>query len=365
MGLRFVILAALAAALVLPSVASASSAASLATFELVERLPTTKEASAGTEVALSTLAEDGGSLHRLLAGRLEAGTLLANFLGGISFSPDGTEIAFAAEAKPETKGSQAIYLIGSDGSGLRRLRGTEGGTEPHFSPDGGTIAFSRSRLRLPKIDPTKFPPIRGKGYSSTTAWLLDLATGKARRLTPWRNGLSLKPGSFSPDGGTLALTRVDDHRRGTEILLWPLGGGKKRVLTDLGEEPDYSPDGSRIAFVGYQHPVRVEAEENQGYVIGDLYSIGVDGTGLRRLTDNKAIETSPAWDPSGSRIAFVEAKPDQSWIPGLSNLFPNGNRIREMSVDGTCARTIRSAPNVAFYAVAWRPGGTAAGPVTC
>lgn len=358
MGAWLVLLAALAVALVLPAAASASSAPALATFEVIDPLSPTKEVDK-SEAALSTLAEDGGSLRRLLAGRLESGALLPDFFGGLSFSPDGTEIAFTAEATPEKKGSRAIYLIGSDGSGLRRLPGTEGGSEPRFSPDGTTIAFSRSRLRMPKIDPTKTPPIRGKGYSSTTTWLLDVATGKARWLTPWRNGLEISPGSFSPDGKTLALTRLDSRRHRIEILLRPLAGGPIRVLTELGEEPAFSPDGSRVVFVGYQHPVHVEAEENQGYVIGDLYSIGVDGTGLRRLTDNKAIETSPVWDPSGTRIAYVEAQPDHSFIADLVNLFPTGNRLREMNADGTSARTIRSAPNVALYSVAWRPEASA------
>jgi Tol biopolymer transport system component len=120
-----------------------------------------------------------------------------------------------------------------------------------------------------------------------------------------------------------------------------------------------------VAFIGYRDAIRVEAEENQDYAIGEIYSIGVDGKGLRRLTDNKAIETSPAWDPSGNRIAYVEAKPDHSWISGLANLFATGNRIREMNADGTCGQTVRSVPKVGLYGVAWRPGGPADGPIGC
>jgi Tol biopolymer transport system component len=364
---RLTALATLTAALVLPPIASASPVSTLATFEMLKRLPSEQEASVeNTEVALSTLAENGGFPHRLLAVPFEVGdTLVPDFFGGVSFSPDGTEIAFTAAAEPEKAGSKAIYLIGSDGSGLRRLPGTAGAEDPHFSPDGTTLAFARSRFRTPKINWKKPLAPLGKGYSSTTTWLLDLATGKAQRLTPWRNGLSVEPGSFSPDGATIVLTRADQHRRRSEILLWRLGRGPTRVLTQVGEEPDFSPDGSRIVFVGYQHPVHVEAEENQGYYIGDLYSIGVDGKDLRRLTDNKAIETSPVWDPSGTRLAYVEAKPDRSWLPGASNLFPTGNRIREMNADGTCARTIRSAPKVGLYDVAWSPGATPAGPLGC
>lgn len=331
-------------------------AASLATFELIEHPRPPKEVPLeGLEVSLSILSGRGGAPDQVVETPFEGGGILLDFFGGISFSPDGSEIAFTAEAKPETEGSRAIYLIDADGTNLRRLSGTQGAEGPRLSPDGTTLAFSRTKLRSPKIDLEKLPPIRGGHYSSTTTWILDLASGKARRLTPWRNGLDIAPGSFSPDGGTLALTRRDEHRRRLEILLRPLSGGPTRVLTELGEEPAFSPDGRRIAFVGYRNPIRIKAEENQDYVIGEIYSIGVDGKGLRRLTDNKSIETSPAWDPSGARIAYVETRPDHSWIPGLANLFPIGNRIRQMNADGTCGRTVRSAPKVALYGVSWRP----------
>lgn len=47
------------------------------------------------------------------------------------------------------------------------------------------------------------------GFSSTSAWLLDRLGGGQRRLTPWRNGLHVEPSSFSPDGSTLALSRSE------------------------------------------------------------------------------------------------------------------------------------------------------------
>lgn len=137
----------------------------------------------------------------------------------------------------------------------------------------------------------------------------------------------------------------------------PLAGGAPRVLVDLAEEPAFSPDGNRLAFVGYRNAIKIEAEENKDYYVGELYSIGIDGRSLHRLTRNRGIESSPAWDPTGTRLAFVEARPDASWIPGLANLFPFGNRIREMNFDGRCARTVRSAQEVAVYEVRWKPAG--------
>jgi Tol biopolymer transport system component len=348
-----------------PAFASAP-IAGLATVELIGHNPTSKRSATGNlEVAISSFAENGGSLEHLLTARFVGGGFVPNPFGGISYSPDGSRIAFTAEAEAEVKATRAIYTVNTDGTGLRRIPGTGGGINPVYSPDGITLAFSRLRQHSPKLAPGKVPPLRGHHYSSTTTWLLDIPSGRARRLTPWRNGLTVTPGSFSPDGKTLALTRDDDNRQGPEVVLRPLEGGAPRVLTDLGEEPTFSPDGARVAFVGYRNPTHVEADENQGYAIGEIYSIGTDGMGLRRLTKNKAIETSPAWDPAGSRIAYVEAKPDHSWVPGLANLFPSGNRIREINTDGACARTIRTEPKVALYRVAWSQIGSPDGPLGC
>lgn len=36
----------------------------------------------------------------------------------------------------------------------------------------------------------------------------------------------------------------------------------------------------------------------------ELYAMRADGTGLRRVTDNSALDEYPAWSPEGTRIAF-------------------------------------------------------------
>ena len=46
----------------------------------------------------------------------------------------------------------------------------------------------------------------------------------------------------------------------------------------------------------------------------DIYSIGVDGSGLRRLTDDPAKDYAPAWSPDGRRIVFVSDRTSQADI---------------------------------------------------
>jgi Tol biopolymer transport system component len=57
----------------------------------------------------------------------------------LSWSPDGSRIAFTAR---HAGSSPALFLLGSDGSGLRRLTsGPLGAAEVTWSPDGSQIAY--------------------------------------------------------------------------------------------------------------------------------------------------------------------------------------------------------------------------------
>lgn len=63
--------------------------------------------------------------------------------GHVSWSPDGTKIAF--ERYTTTLGSQIYVMNAADGSGLKRLtfNGTDN-RQPSWSPDGAKIVFTKS-----------------------------------------------------------------------------------------------------------------------------------------------------------------------------------------------------------------------------
>ena len=61
----------------------------------------------------------------------------------------------------------------------------------------------------------------------------------------------------------------------------------------LKTDPAFSPDGTKIAFVATHDG---DAE---------IYVMNIDGTGLKRLTDNEHVDAVPTWSPDGRRIVFV------------------------------------------------------------
>ncbi|MEV7147478.1 cell wall-binding repeat-containing protein [Streptomyces sp. NPDC051287] len=66
----------------------------------------------------------------------------------------------------------------------------------------------------------------------------------------------------------------------------------KRVLTGA-EQPDWSPDGTKLAFV------RKDADGNY-----QVFTANADGTGVKQLTTGPRWYANPSWSPTGTRIVF-------------------------------------------------------------
>jgi Tol biopolymer transport system component len=98
------------------------------------------------------------------------------------------------------------------------------------------------------------------------------------------------------------------------------------------DSPSWSPDGSLIAFTSFRHG------------LGDIYVIGPDGRGERRLTTHAAHDDHPAWSPDGRQIAFVSSR--------------DGNpELYVMNADGSGQRRVTASPGREYYPT-WSPNGT-------
>jgi hypothetical protein len=129
---------------------------------------------------------------------------------------------------------------------------------------------------------------------------------------------------------------------GSNIGLMDAGGlVVKKLTTEMTTHPNispvWSPDGSRIAFVG---------ASEEGF---DLYVMNADGTDITRLTDLPGDETQPAWSPDGDRIAY-------SWDDLGNPRFRTG--ISVVNADGTGSTELVSRANEELYGPAWSPDGS-------
>jgi dipeptidyl aminopeptidase/acylaminoacyl peptidase len=100
--------------------------------------------------------------------------------------------------------------------------------------------------------------------------------------------------------------------------------------TPKDQLPDWSPDGSRIAYVQRTAPVG-----------GDVWVVNADGSDPHPLTSGPPDELGTAWSPDGTQIAYL------SW---------NTRTVEVMNADGTNAHPVQ--PDGVQFVPAWQPRGT-------
>jgi len=85
----------------------------------------------------------------------------------------------------------------------------------------------------------------------------------------------------------------------------------------------FSPDGERIAFDS-------NLQEGVDNPEGDfeIFVVGVDGRGLAQLTKNGEADFQPDYSPDGKRIAFVSRR---NFAPGIYTMKANGSQQRKAS----------------------------------
>jgi Tol biopolymer transport system component len=204
-----------------------------------------------------------------------------------AFSPDGESLAFSSNG-PEDPGFADIWITTLSGGPPRRLTETPQFTEtaPAWSPDGREIAFVRRGMGV-FIVPQNGGPERQ--VASSGSWV-----------------------QWMPDGKSVLVNDGDEPYSISSISLET---GERRSLTQprigVGDlRFSVSPEGSRLAFIRYEHPG-----------VGDLYTIPLSGGGEpQRLTDlNSSQLAGLAWTPDGRDIIYSNV---QLWRISASSLQP-------------------------------------------
>jgi TolB protein len=114
--------------------------------------------------------------------------------------------------------------------------------------------------------------------------------------------LSLTQASAQTDDnevGQFAVIVVQDGN--PEIFLMNADGSNPLNLTKNEEwdsDPQWSPDGERIAFVSGSPMENTE----------DIYVMHADGTQLMNVTNSEGNDGLPAWSPDGTQLAFISAR---------------------------------------------------------
>lgn len=277
-------------------------------------------------------------------------------LGGLTFSADGSKLAFEYSAfLGDKERKEGIYMVSPAGGRPRFAAGTKEGIQPVLSPDGETLAFARVRVVLGKGGRARF--------LGSSVWFVDANGGQPRRVTPWRHGLVILPSSFSPDGTILALSRRNLSGRRPAVIGLRLADHSTFLIAKGLEEAVFSPDGTQLAAMRVRPRRDVPRRRRRPLFGSDLFVIQADGTAWRQLTfDPSALKGKPSWDPSGERLLYVRFPSKLT----LAALFGFGSSVVELNADGTCRHRLIFEPETSYFAAAWQPGpGREAGRISC
>jgi serine/threonine protein kinase/Tol biopolymer transport system component len=283
----------------------------------------------GQQIAFRSERDRGGIF--LMGATGESVRRVTDFGFNPSWSPDGWKLVIATEGAIDpgvrTSASQ-LWRVNLATGETRRLP-TGDAVQPSWSPHGTRIAF------------WGLPP----NSAQRTIWTVDAEGGDPVAVTG-DSYLNWNP-VWSPDGrflyfasdrsGIMNLWRVAIDERSGQVL------GEPQAVTTSSEEsalPSLSRDGRRIVFAVSDrrtHLERTGFDPAAGRVTGsavpvlksalgirscrvspdgrwiafhstlpqeDLFVVRTDGTGLRRLTNDRPNDRHPQWSPDGSRLLF-------------------------------------------------------------
>jgi Tol biopolymer transport system component len=248
--------------------------------------------------------------------------------GQPAVSPDGQTVAFTRSVGQNVAD---IYIIPTAGGEPRRLTFDDSVVRGlAWTPDGGSVIFSSER-----------------GAMAGTGSLWRVAVGKSTSAPQQLSGVGPRATvpAVSRQGGLLAYL---EWTRNKNLWRYALTGREspQRIISSSREQdrPDYSPDGARIAFSSnrsgnwevwvaqadgsnprqitslagapawnprWSPNGRLLAFHHAGGGNEDIYTITPEGSSLRRITAEMSREQSPSWSRDGRWIYFSSDRSGQ------------------------------------------------------
>jgi dipeptidyl aminopeptidase/acylaminoacyl peptidase len=252
------------------------------------------------------------------------------FAGDPHLSPDGNTVAYVVTTIDQKKNRRdsSVWLVEVDGSAAPRRISAEGfsSNSPRWSPNGKTLAILSARSADPATPATPGETPKAQIY------LLSMSGGEGTPLTKLKN--AVQNYQWSPDGSRIVLVsssgpsdaiatadRKSDVRHYTHIQykfndtgwfddkrrhLWvvTVATGEAKQITEGQDwndtDPQWSPDGTRIAFVSDRTGKAYDDSYNT-----DVWVIPAPGGPLAKISDHPFEDESPRWSPDGKQILFA------------------------------------------------------------
>jgi dipeptidyl aminopeptidase/acylaminoacyl peptidase len=121
------------------------------------------------------------------------------------------------------------------------------------------------------------------------------------------------------------------------------------LAMDRISDAQVSPDGKTVVFV-----VRAtDLAANRG--ANDLWAVGTDGSGLRRLTSHAAADVNPRWSPDGKTIYFLSTRSGSSQLWQIALGGGEATQLTSLALDVESFRVSPDGMRIVFSAAVF-PG---------
>jgi serine/threonine protein kinase len=195
--------------------------------------------SAGGDQIVTVKSDTTASLWRTAPGGRDGDQITAEGRGmegalGVAQMPDGQLVYARSEGK-----SSSLWTADPDGKNAKSLVADAGAfaVSPAVTPDGKTVVFNLQKDKTSRI------------------WRVDADGKNAAILTTEESADADFNPSITPDGKTVVFQRQFAGQDRSVLMKVPVEGGKPEILLSSEQwgvfQPRVSPDGKRLAFVGY------------------------------------------------------------------------------------------------------------------
>ena len=267
---------------------------------------------------------DGSGLRQLTSGPQNDGSAF--------WSHDGTKIYFTRD----TGAPPYQYVMNADGSGLEGLPSFPPGEGDDWSPDAGQKALP-AYLPTPQdsLDQDQLDLYVMNADSTDLRRIVDLRA--AWNCTQFHDCPDVASVAWSPTGEWIAYSTYMTGRGCAAYaslgIVSPDGTQQRTLIPDAASAAAWSPDGRLLAYSDgdkscVPHPY-------------DLAVIGLNEGNPRSLVDGDASSTinfDPAWTPDGSHIVFSRAPVGH----------PDSSEIFIVNANGSGLRRVTGVPGGAF-----------------
>jgi len=209
-------------------------------------------------------------------------------------------------------------------------------TYPQLSPDGTRIVFQSNRS------------------GSNQVWLMNRDGSGVVQLTDVASEGAETP-EWSPDGSLIAYAEYLAEGNNDVFVMKPDGSARARVTSGPGYDghPHWSADGKRIVFNSDRDTPDPDVPWNQRW--HDIWSVRADGSDALKHTNCRSVCTYGSLSPDGKYVLYrrVDASSGLDWA--LEAIEKN-SEVYVAASDGDGARNLSAHPAFDGWPM-WSPDG--------